>query len=147
MAENRVIIEGMVPPGAALPVAQAAPAKSSAPITTNVLAASADGDQTLFSMSAGDIWYGFFTLSGTLVGTSKTAKVTISNLGASCTPAAGTELVALNLATGTSGDSIALSSRTPYLYIYAGNGDNDVHADVTGDPATLSATAYGYLLS
>lgn len=147
MAEMQVSVGGLIPPGSALPVAQAAPAKGSAPLTSNILASSADGDQTLFSMVAGQIWYGFFTLSATLVGTSKVAKVTISNLGGTCTPASGVEMLALNLATGTSGDSIALSARSQYMYIYAGSSDNDVHADVTGDPATLSATAYGYLLS
>lgn len=142
-----VAISGTLPPGTALPVAQAAPALASAPLVGNVLAASALGDQTLFSMTAGQIWYGYFTLSGSLVGISLNANASISCLGGSSTPAAGTLLLSMDLATGTTGSNATQAVVGNYMYIYAGASDNDVHADVTGAAANITATAYGYLLA
>jgi len=147
VAELTVRIDGVVPGGSSLPVAQSAPAKSSAPVVTNVLAASAAGDQTLFSLTSGQIWYGFVALTATLTGANKTATITINNLGGSATPNAGTDIAGLTLKTTTATDAIAGETHTPYFYIYAGGSDNDLHVAVSGDPSTVLATAYGYLLS
>jgi hypothetical protein len=135
------------PSGSAVVVAQTAPSADSAPPAGTILAASVTGDQTLFSMTGGQIWYGYFELSGSLTGAGNTALVTVDNLGGTATPDSSINLLTMTLSTGTNTDAVTSTTRSNYGYIYAGASDNDVHVSVTGDPADISAIAYGYLLT
>lgn len=142
-----VVLNGLFPPGTALPVAQAAPAESSAPLEADILAGSVVAAGTLLSLNPGDVWYGFFTLSASLVGTNKTATVTIQNTGGTATPSTTLDLLSLSLGTGTATDAVQGDQRSNSMYIRAGVSANDVTVTVAGNPAILSANAYGYLLS
>lgn len=143
-----VAISGTIPPGSVIPVAQAAPAKSSAPTQANVLAGSVSDPSPIISLISGEIWYGFLQLSATLVGTSKVALITLNTNNGSAVPAPDVDLITLNLATGAAAatDAVTATARTNYMYIYA-NADTDIACNITGDPATVSATAYGYRLA
>lgn len=158
MAENRVIVEGnydgplpviltgTTPPGTTILVAQGPPPAGSAPSSAMILAGSLTAAGTLITIPANKIWYGFFGLSATLVGSAKTATVTIQTVDGGATPGPSVDIRSINLVTTALVDSTHGDLVGHYVYIYGGTSGTDVTATVTGDPGSLSATAYGYLL-
>jgi len=147
MAEKAVRIEGMFPSGTALPVAQAAPAASSAPASSTILSGSVTTSGTVISIAANKVWYGYFGLSATLTGSAKTAVVTVQTVDGGAVPAPSVDLISMNLVTTALTDSVHGDGRTNYIYIHGGTSGTDISATVTGDPSSLSATAYGYVLA
>lgn len=147
-AEQTVRIESTPANPIFTSTSQVAPAKANAPTQANVLAGSVADPSPIISLISGEIWYGYLQLSASLVGTSKTALITINTNNGSAIPAPAVDLVTLNLATGVAGatDAVTATARTNYLYIYA-NADTDLACNITGDPATVSATAYGFRLA
>lgn len=147
-AEQTVRIES----SASMPIftatSQTSPSSASAPTQANVLAGSVSDPSPIISLISGEIWYGYLQLSASLVGTSKTALITINTNNGSAVPSPAVDLVTLNLATGVAAatDAVTATARTNYLYVYA-NADTDIACNITGDPATVSATAYGFRLS
>jgi len=142
--DGSVIINGTA--STAMTVAQVPPAKSGAPTQANVLAGSATGPSGIISLIAGEVWYGYLQLSASLEGATQETLVTINTSNLSAVPAPDVDLVTLNLATGTATDAVTMTARTNYMYIYA-NGDTDLSLNITGDPAVVSGSAYGFRLA
>ena len=145
MAENRVTIEGMYPPGSSLPVAITNASPSAAPSSANILAGSVIDDSAIITIPANRIWYGWISLTAALAGASSTSTVSVNTTGTGVIPADTVNLLALTLSTGTTNDGIALDARTPYIYVYAGSTAATLDVTIDG-AATNAATAYGFLL-
>ena len=145
MAEMRVIVEGVYPPGSSLPVAITSPSPSIAPASTSVIAGSVTDDSPIITVPAGKIWYGWCSLTAALSGTSQTSTVTINTTGTGVIPAAAVDILSLTLNTGTTSDAVSQDLRTPFIYIYAGSTAATLDVTIDG-AATNTATAYGFLL-
>jgi hypothetical protein len=102
-------------------------------------------DSVIITIPVGRVWFGYLSLSATLVGASQTSSVTINTTPPGAVPDPAVSLIAVTLSTGTTSDAQVVVTSTPNIYVYGVAGGTGIDVSIDGG-ATAVCSAIGYLL-